>query len=393
MPGFEVIGAEERRAVNEVFDDGGILFAHGFDAMRKGRFRVREFERAFAERMGVRYAQAVNSGTAAIKVALVALGVRPGDEVITQAFNFVATIEAIIDLGATPILVNVDDTLNMDPALLEAAITPKTRAIVPVHMLGVAADLSRILPIAKAHNLPVLDDNCESIGAEWDGKMLGVQANAAAFSFDFGKTITTGEGGMVTTDDQEIYKLASEYHDHGHENNPAFPRGRDTRRIAGFNYRMTELQAAVGLAQLQKLSAIVARNREVCAIFEKAMTGIDGITLRRVPRQCVPLCDCLIFETPSAEQATAFAARMDQAKLGTKNLPSAFEWHFAGFWDHIFNRFGMTKESLWAHTRPSYERLARCIAIPVMVKYTDERAREIGETLQQIATDVVVPVA
>lgn len=393
MPGFEVIGAEERQAVNEVFDDGGILFAHGFDALRKGRFRVREFERAFAERMGVKYAQAVNTGTAAVKVALVALGIKPGDEVITQAFNFVATIEAIVDAGATPVLVNVDDTLNMDPAALARAITPKTRAIVPVHMLGVAADLEAILPIARAHGVPVLDDNCESIGANWNGQMLGVQATAAAFSFDFGKTITTGEGGMVTTDDYEIHKLASEYHDHGHENNPKLPRGRDSRRIPGFNYRMTELQAAVGLAQLKKLTSIVQRNREVYAIFEQALSGIEGIQLRRIPKPCVPLCDCLIFELPSADQTTVFVQRMDAAGLGQKNLPNAFEWHFAGFWDHIFSRFGMTKDELWAHTLPSYEHLARCIAVPVMVKYTDARASEIAGALRRIASDIVVPVA
>lgn len=388
MPGFEVIGAEERQAVNEVFDDGGILFAHGFDAMRNGRFRVREFERAFAERMGAKYAQAVSSGTAAIKVALIALGVKPGDEVITQAFNFVATVEAIVDAGATPVLVNIDATLNMDPAAIEAAITPRTRAIVPVHMLGVAADLDAILEVAARHRLPVLDDNCESIGAEWNGRMLGTQGKVAAFSFDFGKTITTGEGGMVTTDDVEVYKLAAEYHDHGHENNPAFPRGRDTRRIPGFNYRMTELQAAVGLAQLRKLSDIVRRNREVCAIFERALAGIDGIVFRAIPRPCRPLCDCLIFELPSKTAADAFAAAMEKAGLGTKNLPSAFEWHFAGYWDHIFSRFGMTRDRLWQHTLPSYERLSRCIAVPVMVKYSDERAREIGARLQAIAADV-----
>ena len=393
MPGFEVIGAEERRAVNEVFDDGGILFAHGFDAMRNGRFRVREFERAFAERMGTKYAQAVSSGTAAIKVALIALGIKPGDEVITQAFNFVATVEAIVDVGATPILVNIDATLNMDPAALEAAITPRTRAIVQVHMLGVAADLSAILAVADRHRLPVLEDNCESIGAQWDGRMLGTQGKAAAFSFDFGKTITTGEGGMVTTDDIEVHKLAAEYHDHGHENNPKLPRGRDTRRIPGFNYRMTELQAAVGLAQLAKLTGIVERNREVCAIFEQALTGVDDLVFRAIPTPCLPLCDCLIFELPSKAAADAFASGMEKAGLGTKNLPSAFEWHFAGYWDHIFTRFGLTQEALWEQTRPSYDRLSRCIAVPVMVKYTDERAREIGTRLRTIAADVRSAVA
>ena len=141
MPGFELIGEEERAAVNELFDDGGVLFAHAFDGVRNGRFRVREFEEQFADYLGVKYAQAVSSGTAALKVALVALGVKPGDEVITQAFTFVATAEAILDVGAKPIFINIDETLNMDPNELENVITEKTKAIIPVHMLGVAAPL------------------------------------------------------------------------------------------------------------------------------------------------------------------------------------------------------------------------------------------------------------
>jgi 8-amino-3,8-dideoxy-alpha-D-manno-octulosonate transaminase len=144
MPGFELIGEEERAAVNKWFDDGGVLFAHGFDDIRNNRYHVREFETQFAEYLGVNYAQAVSSGTAALKIALNALGVKPGDEVITQAFTFIATAEAIIDVGAKPVFVNINETLNIDPSELESAITDKTAAIVPVHMLGVAAVLSVI---------------------------------------------------------------------------------------------------------------------------------------------------------------------------------------------------------------------------------------------------------
>ena len=389
MPGFELVGQEERDAVNQVFDDGGILFAHGFDAMRKGRFRVREFERAFAERMGVRYAQAVNSGTAALKVGLVAMNVKPGDEVITQAFTFVATVEAIVDVGAIPVLANSDKTLNMDPVELERVITPRTKAILPVHMLGVAAEMDAIMAVARKHGVFVLEDNCESIGATWNGKMLGTQGDVGAFSFDCGKTITTGESGMITTNDESIFKLAREYHDHGHESNPAFPRGRDTRRIHGFNYRMTELQAAVGLAQLPKLDRIVSRNREVYAIFAQSLKDIEGLVLRHIPPQCEPLSDCLIFELPSIELAQKFVQRLAEAKLGTKNLPDAFEWHFAGYWDHIFDRFGINKDMLWHQTLPSYNHLARCVSLPIMVKYSDERAQEIGAKVRQIAEEVL----
>ena len=149
MPGFELIGEEERKAVNDHFKDGGILFAHGFDKMRYNRYHVREFEKKFANYLGVGYAQAVSSGTAALKIALVALGVKPGDEVITQAFTFIATAEAIIDIGAKPVFVNIDDTLNMSPKELELAITDKKEAIIHVQMLVVSNEQDEILKNAN----------------------------------------------------------------------------------------------------------------------------------------------------------------------------------------------------------------------------------------------------
>ena len=149
MPGFEVFGKEEREAIAEIFElNGGIIFAHGFDAMRNDVYRVREYEHAFSNTMNAKYGQAVSSGTAAIKVALKALGVGPGDEVITQAYTFVATVEAIFETGATPVIVDIDDTLNMDPVALKLAITPDTRVIIPVHMMGEAADMDAIMIIA-----------------------------------------------------------------------------------------------------------------------------------------------------------------------------------------------------------------------------------------------------
>jgi len=389
MPGFELIGEEERAAIEELFADGGILFRHGFDGMRNGRYRVIEFEKAFAEKLGARHALAVTSGTAALKVALKAMGIGPGDEVITQSFTFIATAEAIADCGARPVVVNIDDTLTMEPVDLERAITGKTRAILPVHMLGVAAEMDDIMSIAEARNIPVLEDNCESLGAEWSGKKLGTQGTMCAYSLDFGKVITTGEGGIVTTDDEELYTLAREYHDHGHENNPNLPRGRDTRRIHGFNYRMTELQAAVGLAQLEKLDYIVESNRRNYGQLEAGLRDISGLVFRRVPEKCVPLCDTLIFQLPTAKLAADFVRRMSEEGLGTKNVPDAIDWHFAGAWDHIFSKYGMSKAELWESVRPSHEQLERCVALPVMVKYTPERIDEISSKLQQIAKDLL----
>lgn len=382
MPGFELVGEEERNEINQMFDDGGILFAHGFDAIRNGRYRVREFEKAFAEKIGVKYAQAVSSGTAAIKVALFAAGIRPGDEVITQAFTFIATVEAILDLGAKPVLVNVNDTLNLDPKELKNVITSKTKAILPVHMLGVSCEMDQIQEIAQENNLLIIEDNCEALGAKWNGSYLGTETDACAWSFDAGKVIITGEGGMITTNNEEIYKLAREYHDHGHEYNPSFPRGRDTHRIRGFNYRMSELQAAIGLAQLKKLDYIVSRNKTNYKMYYDALKNLPGITFRRIPFQSEPLYDCLIFQVETADRAKHIVSEMNKVGLGTKNVPDAIEWHFARYWDHMAVDFGLSREELIRDTEPSQGFLSRSIAIPIMVK-TDP------DTVQKNAQKIV----
>ncbi|MGV6840265.1 MAG: DegT/DnrJ/EryC1/StrS family aminotransferase, partial [Planktomarina sp.] len=172
MPGFELIGDEERAALNALMDEGGVFFAHGFGHLRK-KYHVREFEAAFKGYLNANDALCVSSGTAAIKVALKALGIGPGDEVITQCFNFIATLEAIVDCGATPVIAGSDDTLNMDPAQLDVLITPNTRAIMPVHMLGVPAHMNQILDIAAKHNIPVIEDACEAVGAKYNGQYAG----------------------------------------------------------------------------------------------------------------------------------------------------------------------------------------------------------------------------
>jgi 8-amino-3,8-dideoxy-alpha-D-manno-octulosonate transaminase len=159
MPGFEVFGEEERKAINDLFDaNGGILFAHGFDALRKGVYKVREFEAAAAKKFGIAHAQAVCSGTAALRVAMAALDIGRGDEVIIPAFTFVATAEAVIQSGADLVIVDVDDSLNIAPAAIEAAITGRTRAIIAVHMLGAPADMAAVGEIARRHGLKVIED-------------------------------------------------------------------------------------------------------------------------------------------------------------------------------------------------------------------------------------------
>ena len=384
MPGFELIGKEERKAVNELFDDGGVLFAHGFDSLRNGRYRVREFEKKFADYLGVKYAQAVSSGTAAIKISLIALGVKPGDEVITQAFTFVATAEAIIDVGAKPVFVNIDETLNMDPDDLERAITDKTSAIIPVHMLGVSAEQETIHLIARKYNIPILDDSCEALGAKWNNTKLGVQSDITAWSFDAGKTIIAGEGGMITTNDKELYLLAREYQDHGHVNNPSLHRGRDTHRIFGFNYRMTELQAAVVMTQLGKLDYIIERNKRNYLILESKISNIKGVHLRRIPNACTPSYDTLIIIFDKKVFADRCASIMADSGVATKNVPDAIEWHFVKYWDHMLSEIGLQYDELRKSIEVSTQLIERCVAFPIMVKTTEKQAIEHAEKIYKI---------
>ena len=276
MPGFEIFGDEEKKQIMDVLDTG-VLFRYEFADQRKGIYKVKEFEERFAAYTGTGYAQAVTSGSAALKVALMALGVGPGDEVITQGFTFVATWEAILEVGAIPVFTEVDETLNMDPDDLSKKITDRTACIIPVHMLGSAARISQIVEIANARGIPVLEDTAQAAGCRVGGKHLGSFGTCGTFSFDSVKTMTTGEGGMIITDDETLWRDMSEYHDHGHDHveNPG-GRGGEGRSFIGFNYRMMELQGAIGLAQLAKLDDMVAAQQANKQRLQEAISVLPG---------------------------------------------------------------------------------------------------------------------
>jgi 8-amino-3,8-dideoxy-alpha-D-manno-octulosonate transaminase len=373
MPGWELVGEEERQAVNEVFDNGGVLFRHSFVAMRNNVYKVREFEKAFAEKLGRRYAHAVTSGTAALTVGLKALGIQPGDEVITQSHTFVATVEAILECGATPVISDINWTLNMDPADLEAKISPKTRAIIPVHMLGVPCQMAEIMVIARRHGLAVLEDTAQACGGSYHGTPLGTIGDVGAFSFDHGKVLTTGEGGMVLTNDEKTYLTARAYADHGHEDNPNFTRGEDTRSFPGFNYCMTELQGAIGLAQLKKLEFALMKQRENKQMIKDALKEIRAIRFRELPDPAGDTGDALVFFLERPEVAKDVASRLKKEGLGFKNLPDALDWHFSGSWDHIFTRLpGYEDRPLKQRWSQSAQILRSAIAIPIFIKMDED---------------------
>ena len=378
MPGFEIIGNEEKNAVIDVFEkSNGVLFAHGFDVRRNHIFRVRDFEKAFASELGNGFAAACTSGTSAQYVAMKAMGINPGDEVITQSFTFIATIEAIMACGAIPIVVDIDDTYNMDPIELKKAITPKTKLIVPVHMLGNPAEMDTINAIAKEHNIPVLEDACEALGAKYKGTNAGYLGNVGVFSLDFGKTITTGEGGMIISKNQELITGCSQFIDHGHENNPAFPRGRDTATNYGFNYRMSELQAAVGLEQLKKLEMIISKNRKNKGIIKSIISKATNIKFRRIT-DSNELADTIIFSLATVELTDKCVTELAKVGVGTKNVPDAMRWHFSKYFTQIWKNCDLypNYDTAWAK---SDDLLSRSVSLPVMVLWTEEECNAFGQ--------------
>jgi len=252
-----VMGEEEKKAVLEVLDSG--IIAQGP--------RVKAFEDAFANMCGVKSAIAASSGTTALHLALLAHGIGKGDEVITSAFTFIASANTVLFTGAKPVFVDIDPrTFNLNPDLIEAAITPRTKAIMPVHLFGLMCDMKAIMEIAQKHNLIVIEDACQSHGASYSGKKAG-SFGTGAFSLYPTKNITSGEGGMITTDDSQIDEKCRVLRNHG-------MRRRYYHDELGFNFRMTDIHAAIGLAQMTKLDSFNQKRKSNAAFYDANLKGV-----------------------------------------------------------------------------------------------------------------------
>lgn len=335
MPGFEIFGAEERKQVNDVLETG-VLMRYGFDAMRNNHWKAKEFETAFAKRMDAEYCQLVSSGTAALTVALAAAGIGAGDEVIMPTFTFVASFESILALGAVPILVDIDNSLTLDPKAVEAAITSKTKCVMPVHMCGSMADLSALKTICEKHNLILLEDACQALGGTYQGKPLGSYGDLGCFSFDYVKTITCGEGGAVITNNKKFALHADHYQDHGHDH-VGKDRGAETHPFLGYNFRISELNAAVGLAQLDKLDGILRTQKENYTKLREALETIDGITFRKVPEGGEENYSFLNFFLPTPELTEKAHKALGEAGVDACFYWFKNNWHYINGWEHLRN--------------------------------------------------------
>jgi 8-amino-3,8-dideoxy-alpha-D-manno-octulosonate transaminase len=245
-----------------------------------------------------------------------------------------ATYEAVLEVGGIPVMADIDDTLNLDPDDILNKVTPRTKAVIPVHMCGAPARIDKIMKVAKKHKLLVLEDNAQGCGASYKGRMLGTYGHMGIFSFDHYKTITTGEGGMIITDDLDLYHKAEWYHDHGHDHLSTVHRALDGRTILGFNYRMNELQGALGLAQLRKLNKVIAGQRKNKAALKEALAPIPGLKFRLIPDPEGDSATFLAFNLPAEEQTKIFQKALKAEGIDTTCFKDNF-WHYVPNWEHF----------------------------------------------------------
>jgi 8-amino-3,8-dideoxy-alpha-D-manno-octulosonate transaminase len=280
--GIDLVGDEEIAAVTDVLRDRSLFRYHS----SRTRSRVAEFEADVCRSFGCAHALATANGTAALRCALAALGVGPGDEVIVPAFTFIATASAVVALGARPVFAEVDDSLTLDPADVAARIAAPTAAIVPVHLEGVACAMDELVSAAAAAGVPIVEDAAQAIGATYRGRTVGTIGALGACSLQQTKTITTGEGGIVLTDDEDLYVRAARFHDQGGQFVTQYRGERGPERgepFVGDNARMTEIAGALGCVQLARLAGLLAAMRANCARVRAAVGAVDGLVPRRLP--------------------------------------------------------------------------------------------------------------
>ena len=396
MPGFEIFGEEERKEVQDVLQTG-VLFRYGFDASRDGHWKAKSMEEELARRLGSAHCHLCSSGTAALSIALAACGIGAGDEVIVPPFTFVATFEAILTAGAIPVFAEIDETLCLDPDAIASRLTPRTKAVMVVHMCGAMARIDAIKSFCDQNGLTLIEDTCQSVGATYHGKALGTFGLMGCYSFDPVKTITCGEGGAVVTDDSRCYEMAHAFADHGHDH-IGTDRGAEDHSILGYNYRISELNAAVGLAQLRKLDAILQTQRRHKATIKTAMQAFAHVAFRDLPDPAGDSATFLSFMLPDADRTRRTAAALNEAGVDGCFYWYANNWHFLRQWHHLKQMKAAARLPIQIYDRqPDFSEvqlpqsdaiMARTICMQIKLSWNDahiqERIAKIEKVLKNI---------
>jgi 8-amino-3,8-dideoxy-alpha-D-manno-octulosonate transaminase len=389
MPGMELFGAEERKEVMDVLETGA-LFRYGHENIRKGMWKAKEFEEEVCRYTGARYAHAVTSGSTAVAAMMAASGIGHGDEVVVPPFTFVAPVEAVFLGGAIPVFGEIDETFCLSSEGIEKVITPKTKAVLLVHMCGAAADLDGILAVCKKHNLILMEDCGQAMGAFYKGKSVGLYGTAGSFSFDYFKIATCGEGGVCITNDKAIYDRMDQVADHGHTH-IGDNRGMEPHGYMGFNYRINELSAAIGLAQMRKVPQLVAQNKKNKKYLKDRLKEISGLTFRNLPDEEGDSATFINFLFPTRELTEKAFKQFGSDGVGGVTYWFTNMYHFINQWEHIktmsypsklaIHDLGWPQDYKDLELPKSQDVMRRMASISIRCTWTKEELERFGDQL------------
>ncbi|MGZ4036679.1 MAG: DegT/DnrJ/EryC1/StrS family aminotransferase [Bacteroidia bacterium] len=391
MPGRELFGAEERKEVNDVMETG-ILFRYKHDALRNNHWKATDFENEVKKITGAKFAHAMSSGSTAIATALAASGIGTGDEVIVPPFTFIATIEAVLFVGALPVFAEIDETLCLSAEGIKKALTPKTKGICLVHMCGGMADMDAIMKVVNDNKLVLVEDAGQAFASSYKGTYTGLFGKAGSYSFDFFKIATAGEGGVLVTNDEDIYKKADVYSDHGHDHIGAV-RGMENHPYLGFNYRIGELNAAVGVAQTRKVPGIRDKNRHHKQFLINELSKTPGIGFARLADPAGDSATFLNILMPDPETAQRTIDELKAANVGGFDYWFKNMYHFINQWDHIKELRTVSKLPIEVLGAPqdyknlqlpvSQNVIGRLISFGIRCTWTDEDLKKLAAGISE----------
>lgn len=399
--GVAYIGAEERQAVLDVLDARSLFRYYGPDLRRK----VEEFERRFAALLGVRHAVGVSSGTAALRTALAALDVGPGDEVIVPAVTFIASVNAVVVQGAVPVFAEVDESFTLDPRSVAEHVGPRTKAIMPVHLMGAACAMDRIADMARDRGLRVVEDCAQACGADYRGRPVGTWGDAGAFSFQLDKNITSGEGGMVVTDDDAVFQRASQYQDQGGQFTlgSGGAREHEGEPLIGENLRMNEIAGAILGVQLGRLESMCAAARRARDLVLEGIASLPSVKLRPVPDREGELPTAVGFYVEDAELAARVARAITAEGVPARKVyggkpvyatPSILEQRTISstgrpFTDPLYLARGPKMEYRMGMCPRSEDYLGRCVVVGISPQMTDKDADDTVAAITKVVKALV----
>lgn len=393
---MDLFGAEERKEVNDVLETG-CLFRYNHDEMRQGHWKARDLEAEVRAFTGAAHAHAVSSGSTAVASVMAASGLGFGDEVIVPPFTYIAPIEGVLLGGGLPVFAEVDDNLCLTAEGIEQAITPNTKGVLLVHMCGAAADMDAIMEVCERRNLTLIEDAGQALGAFYKGKSVGLFGKAGAYSFDFFKIVTAGEGGLCVTNDKEVYDHMQQFSDHGHDH-IGDNRGMEQHPILGTNFRISELNAAVGLAQMRKIDRIRNAKRANKAYIRSRLSAIEGLSFRPMPDPDGDSGTFLNLFMPDQPMAEKAAHELGKAGVGV-NYWFTNQYHFINQWSHLkelkspfkmaIHHLGAPQDYANLHLPQTQHSIGRLMSLGIKVTWSEKEMDELCATMTRVLTSVL----